>query len=66
MSVSMKSKACWMPLSSCAMSESTVDACPVCFLFSNLVKLVRAIVLIAGGASDEYVRDLMLCAGGVV
>ena len=62
----MTTKAWWTSFSSCAMAASTVDACHVCVLFSNLVKWVRAIVLLAGGASAACVWDLVLCAGAIV
>ena len=48
------------------MVVSTVDACPVCVLFCNLVNWVRAIVLLAGGASAACVHNLVLRAGAVV
>ena len=48
------------------MAASTVDACPICVLFSNFVYLVRALVLLVGGALAAYVRNLVLCACDVV
>ena len=62
----MTTKAWWASVSSCAMVSSTVDACPVCVLFSNFVKWVRSLVRLAGGASAACVWDLVLCAGAVV
>ena len=47
------------------MDASTVDACPVCDFFSNFVHWVCAIFLLAGGASDACVLDLVLSAGSV-
>ena len=46
--------------------DSTADARPVCFLFSDLVNRVHTLVLLDGGVSDRLVIDLVLCAGTVV
>ena len=62
----MTAKAWWTSFSSFDMSASTVDACPVCVLFSNFFNWVCALVLIDGGASATCVCDLVLCYGDVV
>ena len=48
------------------MVVSTVDACPVCFLFAILVMSVRSLVLLGGGFLALCVIDLVFCAGGIV
>ena len=60
----MTSKAWWTSFSSCAMSASTVDECPVCVLFFIFVNWVCALVLLSGPVA--CVCDLVLCAGYVV
>ena len=62
----MTTKACWKSFSSCAMVVSTFYAWPLCVLFSILVNLLRALVLLAGGVAAICVRDIVLCAGAVV
>ena len=77
MSASMTASAWWTSLSNCAMCfvssrmcrlavDSTADARPICFLFSDLVNHVHTLVLLDGGVSDRLVIDLILCAGAVV
>ena len=66
MSVSMTDNACWTSFSNFAMVVSNFYACPCCFLFSNLVNRVRALVLLDGCVSVFCVKDLVLCAGAVV
>ena len=66
MSVSMTANACWTSFSNFAMVVSNFYACPCCFLFSNLVNRVRALVLLDGCVSVFCVKDLVLCAGAVV
>ena len=66
MSVSMTANACWASFSNFAMVVSNFYACPCCFLFSNLVNCVRALVLFAGSVLVFCVWDLVLYAGAVV
>ena len=64
--MSMIAKAWWKSFSSCAMVVSTFYAFPLCVLFSILVSLVRALVLLAGGVAAVCVQALVLCFGAVV
>ena len=74
---SITANALWKSLSNCAMwfvircmcllvFASTDDARPVSFLFSILVKLMFALVLMDGGVSVFCVLDLVLCSGAVL
>ena len=62
----MTANAWWVSFSNWYMVVSTVDARPVCFLFTILVMRVHALVLLDGNFLVLYVLDPVLCAGAVV